>query len=252
MPVRTQPWVERIDGRLVSSRITQAVGDAKPTRAKRLPRSTAGAPVFARWSTVTAGRRLDPSALPASYAPTLARSACGAVWAAAVIHVCRRDSRSVPGPECRRTSPEETPRLPGPGDGSWVRSPGVSRRHAAKRSIARGRMACRREYPRPSVRISRLNAIEADVVAGEPRHAAKRSTARRHMAGSVPLRPHPWVQRSRQSQLWERARRTPIDRELGRGGAPRGACTASHRGPGPESGPQRPRLSQRNKNRARN
>jgi hypothetical protein len=69
MPVSAQPWVERIDGRLASSRIAKAVGDDKPTRAKRLPRSTAGAPVFARWSTVTAGRLSDLSRLPAWHIP---------------------------------------------------------------------------------------------------------------------------------------------------------------------------------------
>jgi hypothetical protein len=47
----------------------------------------------------------------------------------------------------------DTAPLPGPRKAAGVRSPGVSRQHAAKRSTPRGRMAYRREHVRPSASV---------------------------------------------------------------------------------------------------
>jgi hypothetical protein len=81
--------------RLVAT--ASAVAHAKPTRAKRLPRSKAGAPVFAPLVHPPPGRRSDLSRLPA--------------W-----HIALRDT-------CRA----------GPGVGRWNRCrPARSRHHAAR------------------------------------------------------------------------------------------------------------------------
>ena len=77
--------------------------------------------------------------------------------------VARRGAVSTrPGRSTRNGSdgmcPERHRAVPDPGKAAGVRSPGLSRQHAAKRSTARGRMAYRREHARLSASVGRTQA----------------------------------------------------------------------------------------------
>jgi hypothetical protein len=96
-------------------------------------------------------------------------------------HVARRDSRTRAGPRnAAGTSPEETPRLPGPGEGRWARSPGVSRQPAARALDRRRSNGMRPETRRAVPDPGKAAGVWSPGVSRQ--HAAKRSTARGRMA----------------------------------------------------------------------